>query len=70
MDWDWDPKVVSFGECAHPWQVASPLLVSDVRLREVLGVLPDSPDPRDALAAMVKWYVENGPDPESPYLDW
>ena len=70
LDWDWEPKVVSFGDSAHPWQVASPLLVSDVRLREVLGVPPDSPDPREALAATVRWYVENGPDPESPYLDW
>ncbi|MXZ85052.1 MAG: NAD-dependent epimerase/dehydratase family protein [Acidimicrobiia bacterium] len=70
MDWEWEPKAVSFGESAHPWQVASPLLVSDVRLRDVLGVPPDSPDPRNALAATVRWYVENGPDPESPYLDW
>lgn len=70
MDWEWKPRVVSFGESAHPWQVASPLLVSNVRLREVLGVPPDSPDPRDALAATLRWYVEHGPDPESPYLDW
>ena len=44
--------------------------MSDVRMRGVLGVPPDSPDPRDALAATVRWYVENGPDPESPYLAW
>lgn len=70
MDWEWEPNVVSFADSAHPWQVTSPLLVSDKRLREVLGVPPDCPDPRDALAATVRWYLENGPDAGSPYLDW
>ena len=70
LDWEWEPKVVSFDEAVHPWRVTSPLLVSDVRLREVLAIPPDQPDPRDALATTVRWYLEHGPNPESPYLDW
>ncbi len=70
MDWEWEPKVASLQDLAHPWQVMSPLLVSDARLREVLGIPPDRPDPHDVLAETVRWYVENGPDPSSPYLDW
>ena len=70
LDWEWEPKEVSFDEAIHPWRVTSPLVVSDVRLREVLAIPSGRPDPRDALAATVRWYLEHGPNPESPYLDW
>jgi hypothetical protein len=44
---------VAFNEIDHPWQTAHPVLCSDRRLREILGV--SAPDPRDALADTVHW---------------
>jgi nucleoside-diphosphate-sugar epimerase len=53
LDWHWEPVRVAFSDCDHPWQTAHPVLCSDRRLREVLGV--DAPDPRTALAETVGW---------------
>jgi nucleoside-diphosphate-sugar epimerase len=57
LDWEWDPVRVEFGETDHPWQTAHPVLCSDRRLREVLGVT--EPDPREALAETVGWLWEH-----------
>jgi nucleoside-diphosphate-sugar epimerase len=53
LDWEWEPVRVAFNETDHPWQTAHPVLCSDRRLREVLGV--SAPDPRGALADTVHW---------------
>lgn len=53
LDWDWEPVRVPFGDTDHPWQTAHPVLCSDTRLREVLGV--HEPDPRAALEETVRW---------------
>jgi nucleoside-diphosphate-sugar epimerase len=53
LDWEWNPVRVAFGETDHPWQTAHPVLCSDRRLRETLGVC--GPDPREALAETVRW---------------
>ncbi|MBS1845790.1 MAG: hypothetical protein JST53_15340 [Actinobacteria bacterium] len=44
-----------FSENVHPWQTSHPILASDRRLREDLGVTPDQPDPDDALRETVEW---------------
>jgi len=53
LSWEWQPVRVPFTETDHPWQTAHPVLCSDHRLREVLGVT--DPDPRDALTETVLW---------------
>ncbi len=53
LGWEWEPVRVPFTEVDHPWQTAHPVLCSDRRLRDVLGVT--EPDPRDALAETVRW---------------
>jgi nucleoside-diphosphate-sugar epimerase len=53
LDWEWEPVRVPFGDTDHPWQTAHPVLCSDQRLRDVLGV--DAPDPGAALAETVEW---------------
>ena len=53
LDWRWEPERVPFHEEDHPWQTSHPVLVSDQRLREVLGVT--EPDPEAALAETVQW---------------
>ncbi len=63
LDWTWDPVVVPWVNpfdtadpfSLHPWNIPSPCLFSDRRLREVLGVGPDQPDPRAALVETVVW---------------
>jgi nucleoside-diphosphate-sugar epimerase len=58
LDWDWEPRRVPFSEDVHPWQVSHPMLASDRRLRDELGVGPDQPDPDDALRETVEWLWE------------
>ncbi len=55
LDWEWEPRRVPFSEDVHPWQVSHPMLASDRRLREDLGVAADQPDPDDALRETVEW---------------
>lgn len=54
LDWEWEPVAASRDEAEadHPWNTAHPVLASDRRLREVLGVT--EPDPRAALAETVE----------------
>jgi nucleoside-diphosphate-sugar epimerase len=59
LDWDWEPRRVPFTEDVHPWQTAHPMLASDRRLREDLGVEADQPDPDDALRETVEWLWEH-----------
>jgi nucleoside-diphosphate-sugar epimerase len=53
LDWRWDPQRVSFSDEDHPWQTSHPVLASDRRLREILGVT--EPDPEAALTETVQW---------------
>jgi len=57
LDWEWETVDVPFAEADHPWATAHPILGSDTRLRETLGV--HEPDPREALAATIEWLWEN-----------
>jgi nucleoside-diphosphate-sugar epimerase len=59
LDWEWEPERVPFDGADHPWQVGHPMLASDRRLREVLGVGADEPDPDDALRETVEWLWEH-----------
>lgn len=59
LGWDFEPERVGFDEAEHPWQTLHPVLCSDRRLREVLGVT--DPDPREALAECVAWLWDNPP---------
>ena len=38
LGWRWDPVPVGFEETDHPRQAAHPIIASDLRLREALGV--------------------------------
>lgn len=58
LDWEWEPERVTFEEVDHPWGVGHPMLGSDRRLRDDLGVGPDQPDPDDALRETVEWLWE------------
>jgi nucleoside-diphosphate-sugar epimerase len=53
LDWQWEPRRVEFSDADHPWQTSHPVLVSDRRLREQLGVT--EPDPKEALAETVRF---------------
>jgi nucleoside-diphosphate-sugar epimerase len=53
LDWEWIPVNVPFDEADHPWAGAHPILASDYRLREILGV--HAPDPQEALAETISW---------------
>ena len=44
---------MAFTEADHPWQTAFPVICSDHRLREVLGVV--DPKPGMALRETVEW---------------
>lgn len=57
LDWEWEPARVAFDAVDHPWHVAFPVLCSDRRLRDVLGV--NAPDPDAALNETVQWLWEN-----------
>ena len=59
LAWTWEPRKVAFDEVDHPWQTGHAVLGSDRRLREVLGVGPDQPDPTEALEETVLWLWEN-----------
>jgi nucleoside-diphosphate-sugar epimerase len=59
LDWPWEPVEVPVLEIDHPWAAAHPIIASDRRLREVLGVGDDEPDPRTALAETVAWLWEH-----------
>lgn len=59
LDWEWEPRRVPFEEADHPWQTNHPMLASDQRLRDVLGVGADEPDPDDALKETVEWLWEH-----------
>ncbi len=52
---DWEPVDVPFAATDHQWQTRHPVLASDERLRTVLGVRADEPDPDEALAVAVDW---------------
>jgi nucleoside-diphosphate-sugar epimerase len=55
LDWEWQPIDVPFAEADHPWSAAHPLFFSDRRLREILHIRADEPDPADALRSTVDW---------------
>jgi nucleoside-diphosphate-sugar epimerase len=55
LGWEWEPEKVAFDAADHPWQTGHPMLCSDRRLREELGVGADQPDPDDALRETVEW---------------
>jgi len=55
LDWRWEPRKVAFEEADHPWQTGHAVLGSDQRLREVLKVGADQPDPGEALRQTVEW---------------
>jgi nucleoside-diphosphate-sugar epimerase len=59
LSWDWEPQKVPFEGADHPWQTGHPVLGSDRRLRETLGVGADQPDPDDALRETVEWLWEH-----------
>lgn len=59
LEGEWEPVEVPFEEADHPWGAAHPLFLSDRRLRDVLGVREDEPDPREALAETVAWLWEH-----------
>jgi nucleoside-diphosphate-sugar epimerase len=59
LDWEWEPESVPFDAAEHPWQTSHPMLASDRRLRDELGVGPDRPDPDDALRETVEWLWEH-----------
>lgn len=59
LDWDWEPQKVAFEATDHPWQTGHPVLGSDRRLRETLGVGADQPDPDDALRETIEWLWEH-----------
>jgi nucleoside-diphosphate-sugar epimerase len=59
LDWEWEPQKVPFGAADHPWQTGHPMLGSDRRLRDALGVDADQPDPDDALSETVEWLWEH-----------
>lgn len=58
LDWAWEPVAVRWEEADHPFKIQSPFICSDVKLRDVLGVI--APDPRDALAETVRWLWDHG----------
>lgn len=64
---EWEPEVVPFDEASHPFRLATPILMSDRRLVDVLGVT--GPDPREALAQTVAWYRDSGPPEGARYAD-
>jgi hypothetical protein len=66
LDWRWEPVTVPFGEVEHPWQTSHPVLCSDERIRHVLGVGSDEPDPLDALRETVEWLWNNYKEQHSP----
>ena len=57
LEWEWQPMRVAFSATDHPWQTAYPVLCSDRRLRDVLGVL--APDPEAALRETIEWLWAN-----------
>jgi nucleoside-diphosphate-sugar epimerase len=60
LEWEWEPEDVPFDEqYAHPFMLRRSLVVSDRRLRDVLGVT--EPDPREALQELVHHLAEHGP---------
>jgi nucleoside-diphosphate-sugar epimerase len=59
LGWEWEPRKVPFDGADHPWQTGHPMLASDRRLRDDLGVGPDQPDPDDALRETVEWLWEH-----------
>lgn len=59
LDWEWEPQKVSFDGADHPWQTSHPMLASDRRLRDTLGVRADQPDPDDALTETAEWLWEH-----------
>jgi nucleoside-diphosphate-sugar epimerase len=59
LDWEWEPRKVAFEAADHPWQTGHPMLGSDRRLRDDLGVGAEEPDPGEALRETVEWLWEN-----------
>jgi nucleoside-diphosphate-sugar epimerase len=59
LDWQWEPEKVEFSATDHPWQTGHPVLASDQRLRDVLGIQIDQPAPDDALRNTVEWLWEH-----------
>jgi nucleoside-diphosphate-sugar epimerase len=68
LDWEWEPEHVAFPDADHPWQAGHPVVGSDRRLQQILGVMADRPDPAAALAETVRWLWENRPA-ESRFAD-
>jgi nucleoside-diphosphate-sugar epimerase len=56
---EWEPQKIPFDAADHPWQTGHPMLASDRRLRDTLGVGADQPDPDDALRETVEWLWEH-----------
>ncbi|MFL5953148.1 MAG: NAD-dependent epimerase/dehydratase family protein [Gaiellaceae bacterium] len=59
FDWDWEPVEVPFADADHPWAVAHPIFCSDRRLRGILMVDAEEPDPTVALHATLAWLWEH-----------
>jgi nucleoside-diphosphate-sugar epimerase len=55
LGWEWDPRKVPFEAADHPWQTGHPVLGSDLRLRQALGIDADQPDPDSALRETIEW---------------
>jgi nucleoside-diphosphate-sugar epimerase len=56
LGWEWEPVNAPYEQFEHPWHTSHPVLASDERLRQVLGVT--EPDPDAALEATVRWLWE------------
>lgn len=59
LNWEWEPVEVPFADADHPWAAAHPIYCSDSRLREILQVEEDEPDPRAALNGTLDWLWEH-----------
>jgi nucleoside-diphosphate-sugar epimerase len=59
LEWEWELVDVPFEEADHPWGAGHLFFCSDRRLRDVLEVREDEPDPREALAETVAWLWEH-----------
>jgi nucleoside-diphosphate-sugar epimerase len=69
MNWEWEPVDVPFADADHPWAAAHPLFCSDRRLRDILQIGVNAPDPRHALHATLDWLWEHRNELQPSRLD-